>query len=156
MKNGQILWILNWLTNFSQALLFLLVLAGGTILCGRLCYCLSFSLSKVQCYLCKNKVVSFSLHYIFLWTCPCLSFKWIYNKYTYPSPSIKEPLIFVLFVRALYFFFHQIHPTSQGSGIWISAFIEYFSFPRFSGRSGCLGSTESIVYRGENWWKLEF
>ena len=107
-------------TNFSQALLFLLVLAGSTILCGRLCYCLSFSLSKVQCYLCKNKVpfpVNTTIYYIYTYSSglgPCLSFKWIY-KYTYPSLSIKEPLIFVVFVRCISFSIKYIQrPRDQG------------------------------------------
>ena len=146
------------ITNLShaQALLFLLVLAGSTILCGRLCYCISFSLSRVQCYLCKNKVVLnifLAKHILLILAYVCL-FK-IHIR-IYISQSFDQRTFNICCTCPLYFFFHQIHPTSQGSGIWISAFIEYFSFPRFSGQSGCLGSTESIVYKGENQRKFEF
>ena len=111
------------LSPYSQALLFLLVLAGCSVLVGRLCYCLSFSLSKVQCYLCNKKVKKTSLYTP---SHPLIGCKCIY----YTGLSIKEPLIFVIFVRCISFSIKYVQ-RPRITGIWISAFIEYFLFLDF-------------------------
>ena len=101
-----------WLHQlYSQALVFLLVLAGCSVLCGRLCYCLSFSLSKVQCYLCNKKVKYPQFKPEFLMA-PDPDHLWI-GRIMHIYRSFDQRTFNICCICMLYLFFHQIHPTSK-------------------------------------------